>query len=161
MPTADHSPASPDSPINAATPYATRIEVAPTREPAVAECQPDIASQVRSVHADCRNGNSPKCGGVQDRGKKRTVANLGGVKILVTCTDRYLQRPMQPLRVSHVAVAACTLYMSTRPFVNLAAYRFVPLNDLRELRQRLRTLCERCQLRGTILLASEGNESLL
>ena len=46
--------------------------------------------------------------------------------------------------------------MSTRPFVNLAAYRFVPLNDLRELRQRLRTLCERCQLRGTILLASEG-----
>ena len=46
--------------------------------------------------------------------------------------------------------------MSIRPFVNLAAYRFVPLNDLRELRERLRTSCERCQLRGTILLASEG-----
>jgi UPF0176 protein len=40
--------------------------------------------------------------------------------------------------------------------VNLAAYKFVPLTDLKQRRQRLHRLCQRTGLRGTILLANEG-----
>ena len=47
-------------------------------------------------------------------------------------------------------------HMSTCQVVNLAAYQFVTLSDLRQLRKKLRALCVRCQLKGTILLATEG-----
>jgi len=40
--------------------------------------------------------------------------------------------------------------------VNLAAYRFVALDNLRQLRKDLRALCRRFRLKGTILLAPEG-----
>lgn len=40
--------------------------------------------------------------------------------------------------------------------VNIAAYRFVRLHDLPAWRERLRTLCERLSLKGTILLSPEG-----
>jgi len=40
--------------------------------------------------------------------------------------------------------------------VNIAAYRFTPLSDLKELRRRLRKRCVRWQLKGTILLSTEG-----
>ena len=40
--------------------------------------------------------------------------------------------------------------------VNIAAYRFVPVADPARLRAPLRELCERLQLKGTILLAPEG-----
>jgi len=39
---------------------------------------------------------------------------------------------------------------------NLAAYKFVPLTGLPERRQRLRELCLSLELKGTILLSSEG-----
>ncbi len=39
---------------------------------------------------------------------------------------------------------------------NLAAYRFVDLDNLESLRQELRQECERLDLRGTILLSHEG-----
>jgi UPF0176 protein len=39
---------------------------------------------------------------------------------------------------------------------NIAAYKFVALPDLRALRARLLALCKSWQLKGTILLASEG-----
>lgn len=40
--------------------------------------------------------------------------------------------------------------------VNIAAYKFVELNCLEELRVELRELCAALQLRGTILLSPEG-----
>jgi len=40
--------------------------------------------------------------------------------------------------------------------VNLAAYKFVALQGLKELRQRLRKRCIRWGLKGTILLSTEG-----
>ena len=39
---------------------------------------------------------------------------------------------------------------------NIAAYKFVPLDDLRMLRARLLALCKSWQLKGTILLSTEG-----
>lgn len=39
---------------------------------------------------------------------------------------------------------------------NAAAYRFTPLQDLKELRQQLLGLCRQLGLKGTILLAPEG-----
>lgn len=45
---------------------------------------------------------------------------------------------------------------STRPIVNIAAYRFAPLDHLPALRSELLALCRAAQLRGTILLSSEG-----
>src|SRR5215213_4362248 len=40
--------------------------------------------------------------------------------------------------------------------VNIAAYRFVPLTDLPALRERLLAKCKAWELKGTILLSSEG-----
>jgi len=40
--------------------------------------------------------------------------------------------------------------------LNIAAYKFAPLTNLAERRQRLRTFCGERELRGTILLSSEG-----
>ncbi len=42
------------------------------------------------------------------------------------------------------------------PIVNLAAYKFVRLNSLDELREALRDLTARLDLKGTILLSPEG-----
>ncbi|MBN9415520.1 hypothetical protein ABS71_11820 [bacterium SCN 62-11] len=39
---------------------------------------------------------------------------------------------------------------------NAAAYRFLPLSNLKELREELKDLCRRLDLKGTILLAPEG-----
>lgn len=45
---------------------------------------------------------------------------------------------------------------STASIVNIAAYHFVTLEQLPERRSRLRQLCERLSLKGTILLSEEG-----
>jgi UPF0176 protein len=42
------------------------------------------------------------------------------------------------------------------PVLNIAAYRFLPLADLKPLRARLLTLCKAADLKGTILLSPEG-----
>ncbi|MEM1178446.1 MAG: sulfurtransferase [Acidobacteriota bacterium] len=42
------------------------------------------------------------------------------------------------------------------PITNIAAYKFVHLDDLPELRERLRRRCRDLGLKGTILLATEG-----
>lgn len=42
------------------------------------------------------------------------------------------------------------------PILNIAAYLFVPLEDLETLRAELRELCVTLELKGTILLAPEG-----
>ena len=41
-------------------------------------------------------------------------------------------------------------------FTNIAAYRFASLTDLKALRERLTALCKDLELRGTILLSTEG-----
>ena len=41
-------------------------------------------------------------------------------------------------------------------FVNIAAYKFVRLDDLKERRRSLRKQCVRWGLKGTILLSTEG-----
>ncbi len=40
--------------------------------------------------------------------------------------------------------------------LNIAAYKFLPLSDLKPLRVRLQTLCKAWDLKGTILLSPEG-----
>jgi UPF0176 protein len=42
------------------------------------------------------------------------------------------------------------------PILNIAAYKFLPLADLRALRSRLQALCKDADLKGTILLSPEG-----
>ena len=42
------------------------------------------------------------------------------------------------------------------PVVNIAAYRFAPLQELQELRADLLSFCNARRLRGTILLSTEG-----
>jgi predicted sulfurtransferase len=43
-----------------------------------------------------------------------------------------------------------------KKIVNIAAYKFVALPDLRSLRTRLLALCKSWELKGTILLSAEG-----
>src|ERR1700730_13021607 len=43
-----------------------------------------------------------------------------------------------------------------KPILNIAAYKFLPLSDLKTLRTRLQTLCKAAHLKGTILLSPEG-----
>src|SRR4051812_46243610 len=40
--------------------------------------------------------------------------------------------------------------------INIAAYQFVPLTDLRALRERLLAKCKAWGLKGTILISTEG-----
>jgi UPF0176 protein len=40
--------------------------------------------------------------------------------------------------------------------VNIAAYKFASLDDLKRRRERLQALCKQCDLKGTILLSPEG-----
>jgi RluA family pseudouridine synthase len=42
------------------------------------------------------------------------------------------------------------------PVVNIAAYKFLPLHDLKSLRAGLQALCSEAELKGTILLSPEG-----
>ena len=42
------------------------------------------------------------------------------------------------------------------PVVNIAAYKFLPLSDLKRARSRLLSLCREWDLKGTILLSPEG-----
>ena len=42
------------------------------------------------------------------------------------------------------------------PILNIAAYRFVPMDDLKALRERLVAQCHAWELKGTILLSTEG-----
>ena len=44
----------------------------------------------------------------------------------------------------------------TQPIVNIAAYRFLPLSDLKSLRASLQRQCKDRELKGTILLSPEG-----
>jgi len=41
-------------------------------------------------------------------------------------------------------------------FLNIAAYKFVPLEQRKQLRRELRVACEAAELRGTLLLSREG-----
>jgi len=43
-----------------------------------------------------------------------------------------------------------------KPILNIAAYKFLPLSDLKTLRTHLQTLCKTWNLKGTILLSPEG-----
>lgn len=45
---------------------------------------------------------------------------------------------------------------SDAPVVNIAAYRFVAIQDLERRREHLRSLCAELDLKGTILLSPEG-----
>ena len=42
------------------------------------------------------------------------------------------------------------------PYLNIAAYKFVPLSDLKERRVRLLALCKDWNVKGSILLSPEG-----
>lgn len=45
---------------------------------------------------------------------------------------------------------------SEKPYVNIAAYKFITFNDTVEKRPQFRALCEELELKGTILLSPEG-----
>lgn len=44
----------------------------------------------------------------------------------------------------------------TQPIINIAAYRFLPMSDLKPLRERLQAQCKEWGLKGSILLSPEG-----
>ncbi|MGY8769279.1 MAG: sulfurtransferase [Pirellulales bacterium] len=46
--------------------------------------------------------------------------------------------------------------LSQPSIVNIAAYKFVSLNDLKKRRESLRLLCKELRIKGTILLSTEG-----
>lgn len=46
--------------------------------------------------------------------------------------------------------------VESAPYVNIAAYKFVTLDQLPQRREQLKQLCRRLKLRGTILLSPEG-----
>jgi UPF0176 protein len=46
--------------------------------------------------------------------------------------------------------------VSMQPIVTIAAYKFLPLADLKALRLRLQAICKAADLKGTILLSPEG-----
>ena len=46
--------------------------------------------------------------------------------------------------------------MQSENIVNIAGYRFVNLDDRDDLRQPFRYICEKLQLKGTILLSPNG-----
>lgn len=46
--------------------------------------------------------------------------------------------------------------MCRRPLIVLSGYKFVPLNGLVTLREKLLVLCQTLELKGTILLSKEG-----
>jgi UPF0176 protein len=62
------------------------------------------------------------------------------------------------LRSSTLAsVSICAiLHAALNKIVNISAYKFVPLAELRTLRARLLVLCKSWELKGTILLSAEG-----
>src|SRR5579871_113381 len=59
----------------------------------------------------------------------------------------YCDRPTRPERSGSPAVP---------PVINISAYRFAALDDLKSLRERLITVCREWGLKGTILLSTEG-----
>ncbi|MEI6417400.1 MAG: pseudouridine synthase, partial [Verrucomicrobiota bacterium] len=42
------------------------------------------------------------------------------------------------------------------PFINLAGYQFVSLEEIPKLQEELKALCLQGEIKGTILLAEEG-----
>jgi RluA family pseudouridine synthase len=58
--------------------------------------------------------------------------------------------------IGDVNSAPTTTVPASLPVTNIAAYRFAPLDDLPALRTELLGLCRSHQLRGTILLSTEG-----
>src|SRR5262249_40619795 len=47
-------------------------------------------------------------------------------------------------------------FLGKGSILNIAAYRFLPLSDLKPLRMRLQQQCKDWELKGTILLSPEG-----
>jgi len=60
------------------------------------------------------------------------------------------------IRLQHAAAVACAPPPGPMPFLNISTYRFVALDDLPALRDRLEASAAAAGLRGTILLAHEG-----
>ncbi len=50
----------------------------------------------------------------------------------------------------------CTSLLNTKTILNIAAYRFVAVDQLPERREALSTLCQNLSLKGSILLSTEG-----
>jgi len=64
-----------------------------------------------------------------------------------------------PTRLRTLAsVANCAMLRAAlkEKILNIAAYKFVALPELRALRSRLLALCKSWELKGTILLSAEG-----
>lgn len=51
--------------------------------------------------------------------------------------------------------------MTEYPYIIIGFYKFIPLNDLASLKQKLLDFCQENSIKGTILLASEGINSTL
>jgi UPF0176 protein len=67
-------------------------------------------------------------------------------------------RARQNFRVDLIPAQAMNVHsaIAMPPVINLSAYKFVPLDNLPALRERLRALAQAGGLRGTILLSPEG-----
>src|ERR1035437_4124336 len=60
------------------------------------------------------------------------------------------------LKVAGVSISGVLRRISMKKIINIAAYKFAPLPELRQLRPRLLALCQSWKLKGTILLSAEG-----
>src|SRR5258706_4762120 len=58
--------------------------------------------------------------------------------------------------LAYISICAMLCAALKKKIVNLSAYKFVPLAELRTLRARLLALCKSWELKGTILLSAEG-----
>jgi UPF0176 protein len=58
------------------------------------------------------------------------------------------------IRLVHPEPSCC--FARVLPITNISTYRFTPLSNLKELREELATSCKAWNLKGTILLSTEG-----
>ncbi|MEK6248769.1 MAG: sulfurtransferase [Planctomycetales bacterium] len=74
-------------------------------------------------------------------------------------SDTRFVHPLQESTLAHPTVQMSTMNLlseATATIVNVAAYKFVSVDNLPERRRSLRALCMQLELKGTILLSPEG-----
>src|ERR1035437_4950949 len=60
------------------------------------------------------------------------------------------------LKVAGVSISGVLRRISMKKIINIAAYKFAPLPELRRLRPRLLAVCQSWELKGKILFSVEG-----
>src|SRR6201999_3514172 len=88
----------------------------------------------------------------------RRVGSANAAKVWPSCRSYFsMWRSIRPAAAScQLGRRECRHNPRMKSILNIAAYKFLPLADLRALRGRLQLLCASASLKGTILLSPEG-----